>query len=244
MTNLEAYNEMVRDMVDINFVFDVAKMNKVEELTANINIDIKSNIENVASLGLVKVKVDKGRKWKGEGWLVGFFESSFCTGYREIYTKKVKIYDPSTNKIETIALNNVTITDISKLIEAYKKDIIDNIYRTDIDELGMSHIIESLPIILPYLSSLKVDLLQTIDDTLNKKKIHISSWSRSKDFMNDEFILENAIDEIEDAKKARKEEFKAKKMPELIEWVKNNTDKKGEEINKLAEHIFNKKYGN
>lgn len=31
-------------------------------------------------------------------------------------------------------------------------------------------------------------------------------------------------------------------MPELIEWVERNTDKTGEDIVKLAEHIFNKKY--
>ena len=46
--------------------------------------------------------------------------------------------------------------------------------------------------------------------------------------------LENAI---------AREALKKEKMPAIIEWVKNNTDKKtDEDIKNLAEHIFNKKY--
>jgi hypothetical protein len=31
-------------------------------------------------------------------------------------------------------------------------------------------------------------------------------------------------------------------MPKLIDWVLTNTDKKGEDVEKLALHIFNKRY--
>ena len=31
-------------------------------------------------------------------------------------------------------------------------------------------------------------------------------------------------------------------MKDLIEWVKKNTDKEGEEIEKLAERIYKKRY--
>ena len=57
-----------------------------------------------------------------------------------------------------------------------------------------------------------------------------------------------AADEMQkkiDARNQKHNEFKAKKMPQLIEWVRNNTDKQTEEdILNLAEHIFNKKYNN
>ena len=57
------------------------------------------------------------------------------------------------------------------------------------------------------------------------------------------FNLDNAYDVMEKEKKAKQEAFKASKMPGIIEWVKNNTDKTTEEeILKLAEHIFNKRY--
>ena len=40
-----------------------------------------------------------------------------------------------------------------------------------------------------------------------------------------------------------REALKKEKMPAIIEWVKNNTDKKtDEDIKNLSEHIFNKKY--
>ena len=245
MTNLEAYNEMMNDMVDINFVFDVAKANKVNDIINNINnMNINNYIDDIACLGLVKVKVNKGRKWKGEGWLVGHCQTSFSTGYRNIYTKKAKIYDPITNKIETIAFDNVTIIDTSAILEAYKKTLEENIYSATIDDLGISYIIDYLPVLQNKFTALNIDILNNIDNALSRKNISISSWAHDKGFMNTEINLENAVDEIEDTKKAKKAEFKEKKMAELIEWVKNNTDKKGEEINKLAERIFNKKYEN
>ena len=46
----------------------------------------------------------------------------------------------------------------------------------------------------------------------------------------------------QEARDKAKQELKDQKMPELIQWVKDNTNKEGEEIEKLAEHIFNKRY--
>ena len=55
--------------------------------------------------------------------------------------------------------------------------------------------------------------------------------------------IENAYDVVEEEKKAKLLAFKETKMPGIIEWVKNNTDKEtDEDILTLAEHIFNKKY--
>ena len=76
-------------------------------------------------------------------------------------------------------------------------------------------------------------ILYTYDNFIDwlKNKYYDPSidWSKAKD--------------IEQEKQDKKsEEFKKKKMLELIEWVKNNTDKKGDEIEKLAERIFKKRY--
>ena len=40
----------------------------------------------------------------------------------------------------------------------------------------------------------------------------------------------------------KREALKKEVMPQLIEWVLNNTDKQGDEVEKLALHIFNKRY--
>ena len=55
--------------------------------------------------------------------------------------------------------------------------------------------------------------------------------------------LSMAYDVEKEERLLKEKEFKESKMPGIIEWVKNNTDKKTEEdIMALAEHIFNKKY--
>ena len=244
MTNVDALNEMMNDFVDIEFVFEVAKENKIADfLNTNVSVEFNRYINNFASTGLIKAKVDKGRKWKGEGYIVGSFESSFNTGYRNIYTTYVKIYDPSTNKIERIALKNVTDMDYSKLIKHYKDNVINILNNFKYNEISKLKLINPTTISLLTRLNLNIDILKEIENELNKKIGNIVNWVYGNShLLNTDIDLENAVDEVENAKKAKNEAFKAKKMVELIEWVKNNTDKKGEEINKLAERIFTKKY--
>jgi hypothetical protein len=55
--------------------------------------------------------------------------------------------------------------------------------------------------------------------------------------------MNNTEDLISAFKTKRENEFKAlneAEMPNIINWVKEHTDKKGDDILKLAEHIFNK----
>jgi hypothetical protein len=56
-----------------------------------------------------------------------------------------------------------------------------------------------------------------------------------------EITVEKLRNKYIDKKNKEHDELRAEKLPGIIEWVKNNTDKKGDEIDKLAEHIFNKR---
>ena len=59
-------------------------------------------------------------------------------------------------------------------------------------------------------------------------------------FKSNNFVTE-CINKINEAENKAYEDLKAQKLPEIIEWVKNNTDKTEEqEIIELAEHIFYK----
>ncbi|MBR6908146.1 hypothetical protein IKN40_06825, partial [bacterium] len=145
MTNVDALNEMMNDLVDVEFVFDVAKENKIAEfLNTDISVEFNRYIKDFANSGLIKVKVNKGRKWKGEGYIIGSFESAFNTGYRNIYTTYVKIYDPSTNKIESIAFKNVTDIDYSVLIKIYKDNIVNILNNFNFDEIQKLQIINPI----------------------------------------------------------------------------------------------------
>ena len=56
--------------------------------------------------------------------------------------------------------------------------------------------------------------------------------------------MNNTEDLISAFKTKRENEFNVRKeqeMPNIINWVKEHTDKKGDDILKLAEHIFNKR---
>ncbi len=62
-----------------------------------------------------------------------------------------------------------------------------------------------------------------------------------KDSSMSSFLAGWKIDDKAKCKEA-KESFKKSKMKELTQWVVEKTDKKGEDINVLAEHIFPKRY--
>ena len=46
----------------------------------------------------------------------------------------------------------------------------------------------------------------------------------------------------QEARDKKRQDFKTKKMAELVDWVMANTDKKGTEITVLAERIFQRRY--
>ena len=52
--------------------------------------------------------------------------------------------------------------------------------------------------------------------------------------------LENAINNYKGDELRKLNERKEQELPKIIEWVKNNTEKQGDDILKLAEHIWNK----
>ena len=56
--------------------------------------------------------------------------------------------------------------------------------------------------------------------------------------------LENAINNYKDDELRKLNERKEQELPKIIEWVKNNTEKQGDDILKLAEHIWNKTISN
>jgi hypothetical protein len=83
----------------------------------------------------------------------------------------------------------------------------------------------------------------------DKRNLHSSldTYSRLADslYKATESVI-NAISayqaECDRIAKEKREALKKEVMPQLIEWVLNNTDKQGDDVEKLALHIFNKRY--
>lgn len=212
-----AFNEgLVNKELLLNYF---KKINK----TIISNAQFKINPKEVKQYHL-RVEVTSGRKWKGIGYLVDCFDKSYQWGtklwnsandYGVSSTAYCKIYDPLTNRIEVVTASNVVFCDMDFFINEYKNQMLQNIDNSTIDDI-------------------------TEKFKLEYGLITIVTWlSKYANVIN----LSNAYDVEKEERLNKEKEFKESKMPGIIEWVKNNTDKKTEEdIMALAEHIFNKKY--
>lgn len=179
----------------------------------------------------IPVNVVKGRKFKGEGYLIYAEKSQVMYGwgrYHKEYNYYPIIFSPKTKTFEKI--NSFGYLEFSDETKALVKETIrKNIKNTKSELLRMAH-------------GFAYEMSYSACDTKNLNNlINYYSLFGLKAF--------NVVDEVKEEIKneeIKKQEafikFKNEKMPQLIEWVKNNTDRKGEEIEKLAEHIFNKKY--
>ena len=202
----------------------------ISEVTFNTEIAWENNL---------RVSVDAGRKWKGEGYLIEVNESSYRYAtpmFRSRYygvdndfgvstTYTALIWDPITNTINRCNAKYLNFIDKEKIMNEYKKWAESVVYHS------------------------------TTDDIISNGKYNLGSYILNRDysfetFMNTVWSVEHPLGDISDAydkeeeeRKRKASEFRASKMPEIIEWVKNNTDKKDEEIMTLAIHIFDKRYG-
>lgn len=191
--------------------------------------------KNVAKDYNLRVKVERGRKWKGEGFLFKVTSSSyrFATPmYRNhsddfgiSTTQTAVIWDPITNILNRANFNFIEFMDEEKIMNEYKvwaENIIKKSTINDIHSNGQYN-----------LGSFILDIDYSFDKFLS------NVWMMNHAI---DAAMENPYDPEEEERKKKASEFRASKMPSIIEWVKNNTDKKDEEIMELALHIFNKKY--
>ena len=194
---------------------------------------------NVAKDYKLRVKVEGGRKWKGEGYLIDVTSSSYRYAtpmYRSRYygtpndfgvstTETAVIWDPITNTINRANYKYVKFVDAEKIMEKYIE-----------------------------WANKKIDgaTVYNFEDNSSANRYNVKlvvDWSFDT-FMAEVWSKEHNIGDVSDAydpemeaKKKKESEFRASKMPGIIEWVKNNTDKEGEDIITLALHIYNKNYG-
>ncbi len=221
------------------FIFEKSVMlNTYEKFTfENIWGD---TFAKIAPLGL-RVEVKRGRKWKGIGYLIDSFTTSYQWAVKKwrsdndcgvSTTRHAKIYDPTTNRIETVNASYVEFLDLDSIVEQYKKEMIAIVEATTVDDFSIGKNGTSYS---PYSGDSNRTPMTIKCDTVS-----FMEYLKSK---GNSFNLVNVYDVVEEEKKAKLLAFKETKMPGIIEWVKNNTDKETEEdIMELAEHIFNKNY--
>lgn len=184
----------------------------------------------------LRVKVEKGRKFKGEGYLVGVDKSSYrfatpmfrnhSDNYGVSTTYTALIWNPIDNTINRANLQYVNYIDEEKIIIEYKEWAKNIINHSTINDIHSNNQYNNGSFIL--------------DVDYSWIKFMSEVWAPNH-VIGD--VISTAYDPEMEEKKKKESEFRATKMPEIIEWVKNNTDKEGEDIMKLALHIYDKNYG-
>lgn len=198
-----------------------------------------SVLENIARCSsednptAIPVNVVRGRKFKGAGYLIYSISTSLSFGTStKTFTKPV-ILDPTTGMIHII--------NSFEYIE-YDDEFRNNFKNLVLKGLKMN---EATVYSLAHLWAYKMSY--SYCDTINYNSKVKSLGKIGAKYIDIPEIVKLSINaniakrELENT--IAREALKKEKMPAIIEWVKNNTDKKtDEDIKNLAEHIFNKKY--
>lgn len=162
------------------------------------------------------IDVKGGRKWwNGRGYAVKA-ETKRWSYYAS--TCYISVYEPETNTIHEVDGKYCSIVDLDKMVEEYKQWAIG-----------------------------RIESFTTNDIKVRDEKMIVGEPTDYFTWMGQKaeqvvIDIENAHNPAQEERDRRKNEFKSRKMVELIEWVKNNTDKEGDSVQQLAEHIFQKRY--
>lgn len=200
-----------------------------------------SILENIARCSsednptAIPVNVVRGRKFKGAGYLIYSISTSLSFGFGT-FTKtftKPAILDPTTGMIH--------------IINSFEYIEYDDEFRNNFKNLVVKGLKMNEATVYSLAHLWAYEMSYSHCDKINYNSKVESLGKIGAKYINIPEIVKLSINaniakrELENA--IAREALKKEKMPAIIEWVKNNTDKKtDEDIKNLAEHIFNKKY--
>ena len=191
----------------------------------------------------IPVKIVRGRKGKGiTGRLIYTVRVPQRYGwgaYHNWYDEKAVVLNPDNG--EFITVNSLSYLEFdTEFIENFNNAIIMNITRDTDTVYYLAHIYAYQ---MSYSSCDRDNYFNAIEKV---SRLGFNIIKRGIDNVSE--IVRNAVNTHLEAERIKKEAaekaFKEEKMKDLIKWVMEKTDKKGDEIQELAERIYNKHYGN
>lgn len=202
----------------------------------HLNIIEQSTFDlEVAQDYRLRVSVEGGRKFKGEGYLVNVEESSYrfahpryrnhSDDYGLSTTYTAVIWNPIDNTLNRANLKYVKYLDEEQIMKEYKEWAVKIVNRANVYDIKSNNQYN--------LGSYILD----VDYSFNK--FMADMWMQAHNIGD---VTVDAYDPEEEERKKKASEYRASKMPGILEWVKNNTDKTGEEAMLLAIRIFNKNH--
>lgn len=183
----------------------------------------------------IPITIVRGRKGKGKRGSLIYGErhrNYYGYGqYHEVYDEYAFVLLDGTNEVVKVNSFDYLKVDedyIAKYNEVLLNEIVKGI------ELGRLSWLYAYK--MSYSSCDRKNLRYTIDEYSRSAK---GLYKADEDVINR--IAEYEL-ECKRIANEKREELKKEVLPKLIDWVKENTDKQGEDIEKLALHIFNKRY--
>ena len=235
-----AHRKKFIDFKDIpeDVLTDVFVKKIIKSIISFNEFNIELKISNLASMSEnfsihkpmgIPVTVVGGRKYKGSKGILlyGTRVADFCVYGRQTYSTHPVILDIKSgelikpNSFSYIKIDDDFYSEYKNLITSF---IIDhhNDYFFELYKMCKYHI-------------------DSDNTSLTKVKESLSMIGFDENLV---IKMNNTEDLISAFKTKRENEFNVRKeqeMPNIINWVKEHTDKKGDDILKLAEHIFNKR---
>jgi len=189
-----------------------------------------------------RIRVSRGRKWRGEGYLIDMetnvyhFGPTYGKGYNTSSSTTARIISLEDFQIHYCNADYLEFVDVEKITEMYKVWAGNIVYRlfTDLHNAKYYFNMDSLTWkLLPGLEDQFDFSVEEFFERHEDMRNHISRMNA---------ITTNAYDAKEFERKAQYSQRLASQLPNVIEWVKTNTDKTSEEdVLALALHILNKR---
>lgn len=161
------------------------------------------------------VKAEGGRKWQGCGYVVSKYQSS----YGRYTTTYAVVYDTEHNQLREVNPDYLQVIGYAAIVNQWKREMNERVdaataFDLHVNDRGEVH----------------YDFYLTFEKWLEEQ---------SRDVVID---TKGAAYPEQEARDKKRQDFKTKKMAELVDWVMANTDKKGTEITVLAERIYQRRY--
>ena len=228
-------------LIDMEKVFALNKK-RFESMIEN-NAEKIFRSESLENNGFYpRVKVSRGRKWRGEGYLIDMetnvyhFGPTYGRGYNTSTSTTARILSLEDFQIHYCNADYLEFVEVEKITEMYKvwaKNIIARMFQ---DVYNSKYYFNQDTLTWKILSGLEDQFDFSVEkffERHNEMANHISRMNT---------ITINAYDAKEFERKAQYSRRLAEQLPNVIEWVKENTDKTtDDEIMELALHILNKR---
>ena len=214
-------NAIKEGLVNMELLYKLAIEKAQDTIKYKVNLIKEINLQHHPL-----VKVSRGRKWKGTGFLVSAETNTYGYGYGQTTTTKARILSTEDFQIHSVNYHYVEFVDFDNIV----KEFADHANKVLEDYVNSGRVNEffNTPTSTPYISMRDTSFLD-FDKFIEGRYPNVDS------------LIANAYDPEEEERKRKFSEQKSKDFASLMEWVENKTDKTGDlEKSKLAIHIMNK----